>query len=48
MMKNDPDQLAQFARNGRAYVQQKFDRRKLAQQMAQVLEQTIHYSQNPK
>jgi glycosyltransferase involved in cell wall biosynthesis len=47
-MKNDPNQLAQYAGNGRAYVQQKFDRRRLAQQMAQALEQTIHHSQNSK
>lgn len=42
-MKNNPDQLAQYAGNGRTYVQQKFDRRLLASQMAQVLEKTINH-----
>ena len=41
-LKNDPDQLAQYAQNGRAYVQAHFDRRALAGQMGQVLERTLH------
>ncbi|MCP4427160.1 MAG: glycosyltransferase family 4 protein, partial [Chloroflexi bacterium] len=40
-IKNDPEQLAQYAQNGFAYVQQNFDRRLLARQMADVLQQTI-------
>lgn len=42
-MKNDPYKPAKYAQNGLAYVQQKFDRRLLARQMAQILQQTINH-----
>jgi glycosyltransferase involved in cell wall biosynthesis len=42
-LKNDPDRLDRYARNGFEYVQQNFDRRLLARQMAQVLEKTVDH-----